>query len=100
MSYTRRHRENGYQLRRNQTDDSDKKRGNQGRRDFIRGGDKKASYGYCGKKGKHKSPGDCPIWGERYCKCGKKNLFAKVCNQKAAIQLHQLPARIFRIVIQ
>ena len=36
MSYNRRHRQNGYQTRRNQTDDSDWKRDNQGRQDFRR----------------------------------------------------------------
>ena len=50
----------------------------------------KASCGYCGRKGKRKSPEVCPAWGERCGKCGKKNHFAKVCKQKASIQLHQL----------
>ena len=51
---------------------------------------KKQLVDTCGRKGKHKSPEDCPAWGERCGKCGKKNYFAKVCKQKATIQLHQL----------
>ena len=81
MSYVRRHRQNGYQPQRDQ--DSDRKRDNQGRQDFKRGGDKKASCGYCGRKGKHNSLEDCPAWGERCGKCGKKNHFAKDCRQKS-----------------
>ena len=45
VSYTRRNRQNGYQPRRDQKDNSDRKRDNQGRRDFRRAGDKKASCG-------------------------------------------------------
>ena len=52
MSYTRRHWQNGYQPQKDQTDDSDIKKDNQGRQDFKKGGDKKASCGYCGRKGK------------------------------------------------
>ena len=81
MNYVRRHRQNGYQPQRDQ--DSDRKRDNQGRQDFKRGGDKKASCGYCGRKGKHNSLEDCPAWGERCGKCGKKNHFAKDCRQKS-----------------
>ena len=33
---------------------------------------------------------DCPAWGGRCGKCGKKNHFAKVYKQKASTQLHQL----------
>ena len=56
VSYTRRHRQNCYQPRRDHTDDSGRKRDNQGRRDFRRGGDKKkSSCGYCGRNVKHKS---------------------------------------------
>ena len=69
--------------------DSDKKRENQGSQDFRRGGDKKASCGYHGRKGKHKSPEDCPAWRKRCGKCGKKNHFAKVYKQ-ATTELHQL----------
>ena len=90
VSYTRRPRQNGYQPRRDQTDDSDRKRDNQGRQYFRRVGGKKAPCGYCGRKGKHKSPEDCPAWGERCGKCGKKNHFAKVFKQKASTQLYQL----------
>ena len=41
------------------------------------------------KRWKHEAPGDCPTWGERCGKCGKKNHFGKVCKQKATTQLHQ-----------
>ena len=39
--------QNGYQPRRDQTDDSDRKSESQGRQDFKRGRDKTASCGYC-----------------------------------------------------
>ena len=53
MSYTRTQRQNGHQPRRDQKDDRDRKIENEGRRDFGRGGDKRAFCGYCGRKGKH-----------------------------------------------
>ena len=90
VSYTRWHMQIGYQPLRDQTDDSDRKRNNQGRQDFRRDGDKKASCWYCERKGKHKSPEDCPAWGERCGKSRKKNHFAKVYKQKVTPQLHQL----------
>ena len=68
----------------------DKKRDNQGKRDFRRGADKKAPCGYCRRKGKYKIQEDCPAWGERCGKYGKKNHFAKVCGQKATTKLRQL----------
>ena len=43
MSYSRRPRQHRYQPRRDQTDDSDRKRDDQGRQDFRRGGGNKAS---------------------------------------------------------
>ena len=57
-----------------------------GRWDFRRDGGNKASFGYYGRKGKHKSTEDWPTWGER---CGKKNHFTQVCTQKATTQLYQ-----------
>ena len=98
MSYTRRHKQNGYQPRRDQTDDSDRKRDNQGRPDFRRGGDKKASCGYFGRKGKHKSLEDRPAWGEKCGKCGKKSHFAKACKQKSNNSIAS--TRVFRRVIR
>ena len=53
-------------------------------------GDKKASCGYCGRKGKHMSPDDFSACAERCGKRGKKNHFARVCKQKATSQLHEL----------
>ena len=59
MSYTCRHRQNGYQPQRDQTDDSDRKRDNQDKiseevetRKFL--------VDIVGGRGKHKFPEDCP----------------------------------------
>ena len=68
VGYTRRHRQNCYQSRRDQTDDSDRKRDNQKRKDFRTGRDKKASCRYSTRKGKYKSPENSPACGET---CGK-----------------------------
>ena len=90
VGYTRGHRQNCYQLRRNQTDESGRKRDNQKRKDFRTGRDKKASCRYSTRKGKYKSPENSPACGETCGKWGKNNHFAKVCKQKATTQLHQL----------
>ena len=51
VSYTRRDKQSGYQPRNDQTVDLDGKKDNQGRQDFRRGGDKKATCGYLWEKG-------------------------------------------------
>ena len=89
VSYARRHRKNGYQARRDQTDDSDRKRDNQGRRDFRRVGDKKTSCEYCGRKEKHKSPEDCPTWGNMW-KVWKEEPLCKGLETKTTTQLYQI----------
>ena len=89
VSYARGHRQDGNQPQKDQKNDSDKKRDNQGKQDFWRGGNKKASCGYCGRKGKHRPPEACLTWGERCEKWGKNNHFAKVCKQRTTA-LHQL----------
>ena len=89
VSYARGHRQDGKQSQEDQKNDSEKKRDNQGRQDFWRGGNKKASCGYCGRKGKHRTPEACLTWGERCEKWGKNNHFAKVCKQRTTT-LHQL----------
>ena len=51
VSYNRRHRRNGYQTQRNQTDDSDWKRDNQGRQDFRRSESRKHLVDTVGERG-------------------------------------------------
>ena len=51
VSYNRRHRRNGYQTQRNQTDYSDWKRDNQGRRDFGRSETRKHLVDTVGERG-------------------------------------------------
>lgn len=53
-SDARRNRQDGYQPRRNQTDDSGRKRHDQCRKDLRRGGEKKACCRHCGGKGNRK----------------------------------------------
>ena len=90
VNYARKHKQDKYQAQRNQTNDSDRKRDDQGRWDSRRGGDKKASSEYSGEKGKHKTPEDYQSWGERCGNCEKKNHFTKVCRQNTRNKLHQL----------
>ena len=90
VGYTRRHRQNWYQSRRDQTDDSDRKRDNQKRKDFRTGRDKKASCRYSTRKGKYKSPENSPACGETCGKWEKNNHFTKVWKKEATTQWHQL----------